>query len=81
LSFLRKGDIQKLARKLFPHHSALVLLFENAWERKFKEIVKKYDGAVTNQRLITSESTGAGNQRIQRIRRIGVERPPSAAMR
>jgi hypothetical protein len=53
---LSADDIQKLAQKLPPDHSALILLFENTWERKFKEVVKKYDGALINQRLITSEA-------------------------
>ena len=50
---LSAGDIQKIASKLAPGHSAIIILFENAWERKLKSITKKYDGAVVDQRLIT----------------------------
>jgi predicted double-glycine peptidase len=50
---LSAGDIQKIAQKIPPEHSAIIILFENAWERKFKEIAKKHNGIVVNQRLIT----------------------------
>jgi len=53
---LSAGDIQKIAGKLSPNHTALIVLFENVWERKFKEIAKKYNGAVINQRLITADA-------------------------
>ena len=50
---LSAGDIKKIAQKLPPDHSALIVLFENVWERKFKEAAKKYNGALINQRLIS----------------------------
>ena len=53
---LSAGDIQKIARKLPPDHSAIIGLFENVWERKFKEVAGKYAGAVTDQRLISPEA-------------------------
>jgi len=53
---LSAGDIQKVAQKLPSDHSALIVLFENVWERKFKEIAKKYNGAIINQRLISPQA-------------------------
>jgi uncharacterized protein len=53
---LSAGDIQELARKLPPDHSAIIGLFENVWERKFKEVAGKYAGAVIVQRLISPEA-------------------------
>jgi uncharacterized protein len=50
---LSAGDIQKIAQKIPPDHSAIIILFENAWERKFKDVAKKHNGIVVNQRLIT----------------------------
>jgi hypothetical protein len=32
------------------------VLFENVWERRFSEIAEKYDGAIVNQRLVTSDA-------------------------
>jgi predicted double-glycine peptidase len=53
---LSAGDIQQIAQKLSPDHSAIILLFENAWERKFKEVAGRFDGTVVRQKLITSEA-------------------------
>ena len=53
---LSAGDIQGIAQKLPPDHTAIILLFENVWERKFKAVAKKHGGALVNQRLITSEA-------------------------
>lgn len=53
---LSVDDIQKIARKLAPGHSAIIVLFENVWERKFKEVATRYDGKVVNQRLITPDA-------------------------
>ena len=53
---LSAGDMQEIARKLRPEHSAIIVLFENVWERKFKAVAQKHGGALVNQRLITSEA-------------------------
>ena len=53
---LSAGDMQKLAQKIQPNQSAIIILFENAWERKFKEVAKKHGGTVVGQKLLTSEA-------------------------
>ena len=53
---LSAGDIQGIAQKLPPDHTAIIVLFENVWERKFKAVAEKHGGALVNQRLITSEA-------------------------
>ena len=53
---LSAAEIRKLAEKLPPDHSMIIGLFENLWERKFKEVAGKYAGAVTDQRLISPEA-------------------------
>jgi predicted double-glycine peptidase len=52
---LSAGALQLLGSKLAPGHSAFVVLFENFWERKFREIARKMGGTVTSQTLITAE--------------------------
>jgi predicted double-glycine peptidase len=49
---LSAGDIQRIAQKIPPDHSAIIILFENAWERKFKDVARKHNGTVVSQRLI-----------------------------
>jgi predicted double-glycine peptidase len=49
-------DIQGIAGKLPPDHSAVIVLFENVWEKTFKEIARKYKGSIINQRIIPSDS-------------------------
>jgi uncharacterized protein len=53
---LSARDIRKIARRLPPGHSTIIGLFENVWERRFKEIARKHAGAVIDQRLISSDA-------------------------
>ena len=50
---LSADALQAVADRLEPNQSALVVFFENLWERKFKEIANKYGGEIVNQRMIT----------------------------
>lgn len=50
---LSAGDIRRIAQKLPADHSAIIVLFENVWERRFREVAKKYNGVVVDQRLIS----------------------------
>ena len=49
---LSPGDLRKIADKLSSGHSAIILLFENVWERKLKDIAKQHGGSLIEQRLI-----------------------------
>jgi predicted double-glycine peptidase len=53
---LSAAHIRKIGERLPPDHSAIVGLFENVWERRFKEVVDKHAGEITNQRLVSSET-------------------------
>jgi predicted double-glycine peptidase len=53
---LTVADIQKIAAKLPPDHSAVIVLFENIWEKTWKEIAGRYNGAVINQKIIPSDA-------------------------
>jgi hypothetical protein len=50
---LSPGDLRKIADKIPAEHSAIILLFENVWERKLKDIAKRHGGSLIEQRLIT----------------------------
>ena len=52
---LSTDELKRIADKLPPEHSAIIILFENLWERKFREVAARYSGTVINQRLIGSD--------------------------
>ena len=41
---LAAGDIREIAQKLPPNHSAIIILFENIWERRFREVAGQTEG-------------------------------------
>jgi predicted double-glycine peptidase len=56
--------LQAIADRLQPNESALVVFFENLWERKFKEIAGKYGGEIVNQRMITPRALAEAAQKL-----------------
>jgi hypothetical protein len=48
--------MQALAQKLEPDESAVVILFENVWERRFREAAMARGGEVVNQRFISPKA-------------------------
>ncbi len=50
---LSVADIQRIAGKLPNAHSAVIVIFENLWERTFKTIAQKYQGVVIDQKTIS----------------------------
>jgi predicted double-glycine peptidase len=56
--------LQVTADQLQPGESALVVFFENVWERRFRDIAKKYDGEVTSQRLVTPKALAKAAQNL-----------------
>lgn len=53
---LSADDIRALAEKLAPGWSAILVLFEDTWERRFREITRKHGGEVTDQRFLSSDA-------------------------
>jgi hypothetical protein len=51
---LSRADIEAIARRLPAGYSAIIILFENVWERRFKTVARKYGGELIKQRLISS---------------------------
>ncbi len=61
---LSANDMQALAQRLHPNESAIVILFENVWERRFRDAATARGGEVLNQRLISSKSLAEAAGRI-----------------
>ena len=53
---LSANDMRALAEKLQPNESAIVILFENVWERRFREAAAERGGEVVNQRFISPKA-------------------------
>jgi hypothetical protein len=53
---LSTSDLNKIAERLPSDRSAIILLMENVWERRFKEVAARYGGALVRQKMITSEA-------------------------
>ena len=47
---LSMADLNKIAQRLPSDRSAIILLMENIWERRFNEAAARYGGALINQR-------------------------------
>ena len=62
---LSPEELIRIAGKLPPEHSAIIFLFENLWELRFREVVGRFGGSVTRQRLISQE------QLVQLGRKLG----------
>jgi predicted double-glycine peptidase len=63
---LSDEELHRIADKLPADHSAIIVLFENLWERKFREVVAKYAGTVLSQRLIGSEQLARLGQELRK---------------
>lgn len=63
---LSANDMHALAQKLQPNESAIVILFENVWERRFREAAQARGGEVLNQRLISSTALAEAAGRLVR---------------
>lgn len=51
---LSEAELQQVATKLEPGTSAIIVLFENVWERRFREIAGKHGGTILSQQLVPS---------------------------
>jgi hypothetical protein len=56
---LSRDDMHSIAQNLPAEHSAIVILFENVWERRFREIAGNHGGSLVAQRLISPERMAA----------------------
>ena len=70
---LSTADIRLIAKKLPRDHSAIIILFENTWERRLKQVAAKHGGAIAGQRMITPEALAATAAKIA----AGTRRAPA----
>ena len=61
---LSLANIKRIAKKLPRDHSAIIILFENMWERRLKEVAANYGGIISRQRMITSDAVAAAAAKI-----------------
>jgi hypothetical protein len=53
---LSADTLKSIADQIPPGESVLIVFFENLWERRFKDIAKRFDGEVIHQRMITPQA-------------------------
>ena len=63
---LSQREIEKIGEKVPPDHSAMIILFENLWERRFRETVRKYQGELILQKAILPEDLARLELDLQR---------------
>jgi hypothetical protein len=68
---LSVAELHEIARQLPPDSSVMHVLFENAWERRFRDIAREHGGEVDAQRLIGPEVM----RRVAEELRGGEDRP------
>lgn len=51
---LSAGRLRKHAERLLPGHSEIIVLVENVWERRFRDVAERYGGAVEDPRFLPS---------------------------
>jgi predicted double-glycine peptidase len=56
--------LRALAGKIEPGRSVMLTLFENVWERRFREVARKYGGEVSEERLLTSATVAESARRL-----------------
>lgn len=61
---LSAAELQQVAEKLPPGHSAVIVLVENLWERKFREAVARHNGKLINQRWYGADSLARLAERL-----------------
>jgi len=63
---LTVGEIRKIGERIPPDHSVVIVLFENLWERRFREITKRYGGDVIVQRSFVPEQIARVGKELAR---------------
>jgi hypothetical protein len=61
---LPMADIQAIGKKLWRNQSAIILLLENTWERRLKEVAAQYGGTVSSQQTMAPDTLAARARKI-----------------
>jgi hypothetical protein len=64
---LSVAHILAIAAQMPTNHTVIIVLFENVWERGFREVVHKYGGELRNQVFIAPEEL------VARARELGIQ--------
>ena len=72
---LPMADIKAIGKKLRRNRSAIIILFENTWERRLKEVAAKYGGGVSRQETIAPEALAANARKIAAGTKRSARRP------
>ena len=57
-------DLVRIGEMLPENSSALILLLEHLWAKKFKDVVANYDGFIINQEMIKADTLAALSKKI-----------------
>nr|MCU0564930.1 DUF1269 domain-containing protein [Desulfobacterales bacterium] len=68
---LSAAELHLIADKLPPGHSAVIVLVENLWERKFREALGRHNGKLINQRWYGADSLARLGARLAAGQREG----------
>jgi predicted double-glycine peptidase len=61
---LSSADLKTLGERVAPGESMIVILFQNLWERRLKEIAGRHGGTVVSQRLLASDALAEFGRRM-----------------
>jgi hypothetical protein len=61
---LAVDDLKRRAERLDPGHSEVVVLLENRWEIRLKEITNSYGGVVASEKLVSAAELKALSQAL-----------------
>jgi predicted double-glycine peptidase len=61
---LSAEELHRIADKLPPGHSAVIVLVENLWDRKFREAVAKHNGSLISQRWYGADNLARLGERL-----------------
>jgi hypothetical protein len=66
---LPMADIKAITKKLRRNRSAIILLFENTWERRLREVAARYGGTVSGQQTMEPDALAASAKKIAGAKR------------
>jgi predicted double-glycine peptidase len=65
---LSAAQLRRRAERLAPETSEVIILFENLWERRLKEVAQNYMGMVAEQRHISAATLGRLGRHLSEIK-------------
>ncbi len=72
---LSAEEVQRIAEKLPPGHSAVIVLVENLWERAFREAVGRHNGSLIRQSWYGADTLARLGERLAAARSHSADPP------